>query len=108
MKKTIEVVQGEERRVVAIAPGVCRHCGCSDSNTCRLVDSESCCWMDRKRTVCSNPSCVKAEASRRRAAVACRPRRLTSADVHALIRGRKRSCKAARPRGVYGKEGGAI
>ena len=108
MKRALEVNQSEVRRVAKIVPGVCRHCGCSESNPCRLADSGPCCWMDRKRDVCSNPSCVRAEAARKRAVAASRPRRLTSADVHALIRGRKRSCKAARSRGVCGKEGRVI
>jgi hypothetical protein len=104
MEKAFEVSRGEVLRVVAIVLEICRHCGCSENNPCRLCTGESCnLWTTRAGTVCSNPSCVKAEAARKRLAVASRPRRPTSADVHALIRsrGRKRSCKAARPRGLH-------
>lgn len=89
---------------MTIRAGICRHCGCTEERACRLYPGEPCNWIDNTRTVCSNPSCVKAEAARKRRAVSARPKRLTSADVHALIRGRgrKRSCKAARPYGCTG------
>jgi hypothetical protein len=50
-----------------IAPGVCRHCGCTDSSPCTLHDGDACCWTDRERMVCSAPRCVNAEAARVRA-----------------------------------------
>lgn len=85
------------REPVKTLTGICRHCGCSEDSPCRLADGEPCSWIDRTRTVCNNPPCLKSEASRKRLVAASRPRRLTPADVHALIRsrGRKRSCKAA-------------
>lgn len=53
-----------------IAPGVCRHCSCTDSTPCKLQDGDACCWTDRERMVCSAPGCVNAEAARVRAAKA--------------------------------------
>jgi hypothetical protein len=84
--------------------GICRHCRCSENDPCRLCTGEPCSWADATRTVCNSPSCMKAEAARKRLIAAARPRRLTSADVHARIRGRgrKKSCKAARPHGLHG------
>lgn len=55
-----------------IAPGICRHCPCTDERPCgycRGVHGE-CCWTDRTRTVCSNPACIRAEAARVQAAKA--------------------------------------
>jgi hypothetical protein len=94
------------RERVTIHIGICRHCGCSESNPCRLYCGEECCWTDRARNVCTNPVCVNAEAARKRSIALSRPRRLTPAEMHDLIRGRgrKRSCKAARPLSVCRKE----
>jgi hypothetical protein len=74
-----------------IAPGRCRHCSCTEDNACGLPEGEGCCWINPNRTVCSNPSCIKAETAR--LARIPRPKRLTSADVNALIRGRGRKRK---------------
>lgn len=93
---------------VTIEPGICRHCGCTESDPCRLSDGDSCSWADAARTVCNRPSCMKAEAARKRSAKAARPKRLTSADVHALIRGRKRCCHAVRPPDLYREGSKAI
>lgn len=80
-----------------IAPGTCRHCGCTEDNACKLGNGEGCWWTNNERTVCSNPSCIKAEEARvARAKEASRPKRLTSADVNALIRGRGRKPKKGR------------
>jgi hypothetical protein len=89
------------RELIAIRAGICRHCGCTEDDPCRLYTGEPCSWADATRTVCNKPSCQNLEAARKRRAVAARPKRLTPADVHALIRGRgrKRSCRAAKPRG---------
>jgi hypothetical protein len=80
-----------------VQPGVCRHCGCTENNACRLEDGEMCCWIDYSRLVCSNPKCMRAEGARLAAARAARtmdrPKRLTPADVHAMIRGRGRRKK---------------
>jgi hypothetical protein len=78
-----------------VAPGTCRHCRCTEDNACRLAEGETCSWMDRTRTVCSSPSCIKAESLR--VARIPKPKRLTSADVNALIRGRGR--KRSREKG---------
>lgn len=84
-----------------VAPGTCRYCNCTESNACKLEDGEPCCWVDRTRTVCSNPACVKAEGDRiRKVNADCeaqkRARRLTSADVHRLITGRGRRRRGGR------------
>jgi hypothetical protein len=49
---------------IALQPGICRHCKCTEENACILQTGEPCCWMDRERLVCSNPACIKAEARR--------------------------------------------
>ncbi len=70
-----------------IVPGVCRYCGCTADASCRLPSGEACCWMDSLRTLCSGPACLRAfyrEPKRKQ------PKRLTTADVHAQIRARKR------------------
>jgi hypothetical protein len=77
-------------------PGTCRHCGCREADPCRLASGDTCGWIDKTRSVCSNPGCVKAETVRRAAIAAPRPRRPTSADIHRLICGRKGSRKRAR------------
>lgn len=51
-----------------IAPGCCRHCGCTEDHACRLFDGDTCCWIDNTRTVCSSPRCVRAETARRKQA----------------------------------------
>lgn len=40
--------------------GVCRFCGCTDDNCigCIQAMGHPCSWVDRSRTVCSNPECV--------------------------------------------------
>lgn len=48
-----------------IAPGTCRHCGCTDGNRCALFNGDECVFIDRTRLVCSNPMCVKAEEARK-------------------------------------------
>lgn len=47
-----------------VQPGVCRHCGCKDHEPCILQTGDTCAWMSRDRTVCSNPACVRAEVAR--------------------------------------------
>lgn len=53
---------------VSAVPGICRHCGCGVSRLCRLENTDTCCWIDESRTVCSNPSCIVAEQARLKAA----------------------------------------
>jgi hypothetical protein len=100
MEKAFEVSQSGVRRVVAIVAGICRHCGCTEDQPCTLAHDT--CLLNMETWVCNGPNCIRAEESRKRLIAAARPRRLNSADVHASIcgRGRKRSCKAARPRGT--------
>ena len=51
-----------------IAPGICRHCGCREGERCRMHDGDECCFIDRTRTVCSSPQCVRAETVRKQSA----------------------------------------
>lgn len=71
-------------------PGECRHCHCTESAPCRLPTGggETCNWIDKTRMCCSMPQCVKAERDRQ---IRSRPRPLTSADIHQLIRRRKKA-----------------
>ena len=48
----------------APTPGVCRHCGCDELHACMLATGDPCCWTDSERTVCSQPSCLRAEKYR--------------------------------------------
>lgn len=83
-----------------VQPGVCRHCGCTEDNACMTQTGEPCHWMNRERTVCSNSPCIIAEEARlaraKAAAQAAKPRRLTPAEVHQLIRNRGRKPKKGR------------
>ena len=41
--------------------GVCQICGCTEDQACALeVDGEifGCWWVDKARTLCSNPDCL--------------------------------------------------
>lgn len=38
--------------------GVCKYCGCTKDDACRLEDG-SCSWVNAEQTVCSNPDCVE-------------------------------------------------
>lgn len=49
---------------------VCRHCGCTEASPCRLATGDSCWWTDPHRTACSNPVCIRAEATRKRTTAA--------------------------------------
>lgn len=40
----------------------CRHCGCTEMNSC----SGGCSWVTRNPPVCSTPSCVRKQARSRR------------------------------------------
>lgn len=51
-----------------LAPGTCRHCGCTEEDACRLENGEACCWADASRLVCSAPRCIVAEQERLRKA----------------------------------------
>ena len=54
----------------AIAPGVCRHCTCTEADPCTLANGDECCWIDSTRTVCNARDCVIAEDARKAAAKA--------------------------------------
>lgn len=89
-------------------PGQCRFCHCTESNACSTPPcGEPCAWVDRNRTVCSNPSCLRAwgELKRRLEYEARkRNRKKTPAEIHALIvgkqkrgRSRQRKLKGVKP-----------
>lgn len=40
-------------------PGVCRICGCTELKACDL-GLEACSWVNKERTLCSNPACLEA------------------------------------------------
>lgn len=81
--------------------GVCRYCGCTEDDACRLSTGEECSWLDRNRSACNAPECFARyeteRKERKRAAKASRKPKRTPADIHQLIcgRGRKRKGKAA-------------
>ena len=46
--------------------GECRYCKCTDDRACILGPAlfedeppQTCCWVNRSHTVCSNPSCLR-------------------------------------------------
>jgi hypothetical protein len=43
---------------IKITPGTCQFCGCTELNACHLGYG-ACAWVNRGRTVCSNPSCIR-------------------------------------------------
>jgi hypothetical protein len=77
-------------------PGVCRYCSCSEENPCRVApytEGDTCGWLyGTDRTVCTASPCIRAykRAETARARLAKPPRRLNSAEIHALICKRKR------------------
>lgn len=40
---------------MAVKPGTCRVCGCTDDNCTRCVEAtgQPCCWVDEDETLCS-------------------------------------------------------
>ena len=76
----------------------CRHCQCSDLEPCRLSTGDTCEWFNSDCSVCTSPGCIKAERARLAAMVPKPLRKKTPADIHALIRKRKRSGLARRIR----------
>ena len=55
----------ERRGAGAITPGRCRHCGCTDTNACRVDDDGTACsWIDPDHTVCSAVRCMHIEHER--------------------------------------------
>lgn len=62
--------------MVAVTPGVCRYCGCTEGAPCWSCRQhhDDCAFSDRDRTVCQGPACVKAEAARIQALRKPRPR----------------------------------
>lgn len=74
-------------------PGTCRHCGCH-GDSCVGADGERCGWKDRSRSCCTAEPCMRAEGQRlRNGGSVMRRRKLSTADMHVLICGRKRKSK---------------
>lgn len=74
-----------------IAPGICRHCGCTEQKPCghcKSVHGE-CCWTDKTRTVCTGRDCVMREVARRKA--------VRETTCYCVGRGHRPDCKHARP-----------
>jgi hypothetical protein len=70
--------------------GRCQFCGCTEDNACRLATGETCWWVYRQRNLCSRPECLQRYRDELRKE---QKRRLTSAEVHALIKRRKKPVK---------------
>ncbi len=49
--------QGPMTRGAGVA-GVCRYCGCTEDDACRIPGGDACSWLDAHRTVCNAPRCV--------------------------------------------------
>ena len=52
-KEASGLIQKESR----VQSGVCRICGCTESTPC-IISGESCWWVDKTKTLCSNPKCT--------------------------------------------------
>jgi len=94
--------------MTTVMPGVCRHCRCTDTNPCLLSNSDTCCWVDRTRLVCSNPTCIKAEQARKAQIEAARPKRLSSAEVSDAIRRGNRGSRGKRANRGGGRAGTVV
>ncbi len=76
-------------------PGTCRFCGCN-GDSCNLPSGDKCMWLGPSRTVCTNPACMSAhfaEVARKKAEIRKLTRRPNSAQIHELIRRKKRGKK---------------
>lgn len=51
-------------RLVRELAGTCSVCGCH-GDSCKLEDGDRCCFVNKLRTLCSNPRCV-VEADKQR------------------------------------------
>lgn len=40
-------------------PGICRHCGCTEKQACRVGPGVPCHWANAEHTICSQPDCVR-------------------------------------------------
>jgi hypothetical protein len=76
-------------------PGECRYCHCTEVDPCTLSDGDTCSWANRERNVCTGDKCMRAYLAAGRKAKANRPRKKSTAEVHALICGKRRKKKAA-------------
>ena len=77
----------------------CRYCGCTEEESCTLANGDTCGWFNRDCSVCTSPACIRKETARLRSeAESAKPQKRTPAQIHALIRGRKRSGLARRIR----------
>jgi hypothetical protein len=69
---------------VSATPGICRFCRITEDQ----IDGDKRSWLGPSRTVCNNPSCVRAHyADRDRVEVAAKKsrRKRTSAEIHQLM-----------------------
>lgn len=91
--------------MATVAPGVCRHCGCTEASPCALcrLAHDGASFVDREQLCCAAPPCVKAEAARVASAKAAAPRKsyrgwgygAIVADMRREERRRKRRRKKA-------------
>jgi hypothetical protein len=59
----------EQQKILPVS-GICRYCDCTDGEAC-MIAGIPCHWIDRRKTVCSNPDCAaqwKAQKKKRKAA----------------------------------------
>ena len=56
-KLSEQCAQREVCKTVQAPSGVCRFCGCTYGNACKLGDGTTCAWRDNRHTICSNPVC---------------------------------------------------
>jgi hypothetical protein len=64
----------------------CRYCNCSDENPCRLENGEDC-TVNEEDGVCNGRAClVLAGRDKDERIRAARPKRVSSADIHLLIK----------------------
>jgi hypothetical protein len=80
-------------------PGFCHYCGVTEEQ----VDGDHIRWLGAKRTVCSQPGCIRrfnSDIDRAIARIRQTQRKRTPADIHALkIEERRARRRASRLRG---------
>jgi hypothetical protein len=60
-----KAIIGHVARMLAASAGTCKQCGCH-GDACSLREGDKCVWVDKYRTLCSNPACLVAAGKAKR------------------------------------------
>ncbi len=47
----------------------CQFCQCTEENPCRLSDGDECYWLSGRKDTCTNPSCIRALQTQKKASL---------------------------------------